>query len=60
MDTVERIQAGHLFAEVPRGLFLIRGENVVLLGEVVRTINLLLICPLLRVSEQIYLISLGS
>ena len=35
MDTLERIQAGRLFAEVPRGLFIIRGENVVLLGEIV-------------------------
>ncbi|CAD6576375.1 MAG: SM-like, degradation of cytoplasmic mRNAs and positively regulates transcription initiation [Cyphobasidiales sp. Tagirdzhanova-0007] len=34
MDTLERIQAGRLFAEVPRGLFIIRGENVVLLGEI--------------------------
>ena len=36
MDTVERLQAGNLYAEVPRGLYLIRGENVVLLGEIVR------------------------
>ena len=36
MDAVERLQAGNLYAEVPRGLFLIRGENVVLLGEIVR------------------------
>jgi U6 snRNA-associated Sm-like protein LSm1 len=35
MDTVERIQAGNVYADVPRGLFLIRGENVVLLGEIV-------------------------
>lgn len=35
-DAVERIHHGRLFAEVPRGLFLVRGENVVLLGEIVR------------------------
>jgi U6 snRNA-associated Sm-like protein LSm1 len=35
MDTVERLQSSNLWAEVPRGLFLIRGENVVLLGEIV-------------------------
>ncbi|KAK9896100.1 Sm-like ribonucleoprotein [Cystobasidium minutum MCA 4210] len=34
MDTVERLQSSKLWAEVPRGLFLIRGENVVLLGEI--------------------------
>lgn len=33
-DTVERIYFRDLFAETWRGLFLIRGENVVLLGEV--------------------------
>ncbi|KAK0506131.1 Sm-like ribonucleoprotein [Armillaria luteobubalina] len=33
-DTVERIYHGNAFAEFPRGLFLIRGENVVLLGEI--------------------------
>lgn len=34
-DTVERIYHQNVFAEVWRGLFLIRGENVVLLGEIV-------------------------
>jgi hypothetical protein len=34
-DTVERIYAGNLYADVPRGVFLVRGENVLLLGEVV-------------------------
>lgn len=32
---IERIYHGLLYAEIPRGLYLIRGENVVLLGEVV-------------------------
>lgn len=35
-DTVERIYHGNAFAENWHGLFLIRGENVVLLGEIVR------------------------
>jgi U6 snRNA-associated Sm-like protein LSm1 len=35
-DTVERIYHGNAYAENWHGLFLIRGENVVLLGEVVR------------------------
>lgn len=32
---MERIYHGLLWAQIPRGLFLVRGENVVLLGEVV-------------------------
>lgn len=36
-DTVERIYHEDVFAEMKRGLYLIRGENVVLLGEVVST-----------------------
>jgi U6 snRNA-associated Sm-like protein LSm1 len=35
-DTVERIYHRDVFAENWRGLYLIRGENVVLLGEIVR------------------------
>jgi hypothetical protein len=34
-DTVERIYHGSAFAENWHGLYLIRGENVVLLGEIV-------------------------
>ncbi|KAH8835772.1 hypothetical protein DL96DRAFT_86585 [Flagelloscypha sp. PMI_526] len=33
-DTVERIYHGNAFAENWHGLFLIRGENVVLMGEI--------------------------
>ncbi|EAW14042.1 U6 snRNA-associated Sm-like protein LSm1 [Aspergillus clavatus NRRL 1] len=33
-DTIERIYAGGLYAEIPRGIFLVRGENVLLLGEI--------------------------
>lgn len=33
-DTIERVYAGKLYADVPRGIFLVRGENVLLLGEV--------------------------
>jgi U6 snRNA-associated Sm-like protein LSm1 len=32
---VERILVGEKFVDIPKGLFLIRGENVVMLGEVV-------------------------
>ncbi|KAJ5232438.1 hypothetical protein N7468_005394 [Penicillium chermesinum] len=33
-DTIERIYAGNLYAEISRGIFIVRGENVLLLGEV--------------------------
>ncbi|GAB7352829.1 hypothetical protein MBLNU459_g3440t1 [Dothideomycetes sp. NU459] len=33
-DTVERLFAQNLYADVSRGLFLVRGENVLLLGEI--------------------------
>jgi U6 snRNA-associated Sm-like protein LSm1 len=33
-DTIERVYYGNAFAENRHGLFLIRGENVVLLGEI--------------------------
>jgi U6 snRNA-associated Sm-like protein LSm1 len=35
-DTIERIFVQNLFADIPRGVFLVRGENVLLLGEIVR------------------------
>ncbi|KAF9015208.1 hypothetical protein BDQ17DRAFT_1385990 [Cyathus striatus] len=38
-DTVERIYHGNAYAENWHGLFLIRGENVVLLGEIVCTLD---------------------
>lgn len=34
-DTIERMYAGNLYADIPRGIFLVRGENVLLLGEIV-------------------------
>jgi U6 snRNA-associated Sm-like protein LSm1 len=35
-DTIERIILSHSYSECHHGLFVIRGENVVLLGEVVK------------------------
>ncbi|ELT87602.1 hypothetical protein CAPTEDRAFT_179858 [Capitella teleta] len=32
--TIERIHVGKKFGTIPHGIFLIRGENVVLLGEI--------------------------
>ncbi|MCJ1227199.1 SM-like, degradation of cytoplasmic mRNAs and positively regulates transcription initiation [Toensbergia leucococca] len=33
-DTIERLFAQTLYADIPRGIFLVRGENVLLLGEI--------------------------
>ena len=33
--TIERIHVGKKYGDIPRGIFVVRGENVVLLGEVV-------------------------
>lgn len=33
-DTIERIHVGQQYGDIPRGVFLVRGENVVLLGEI--------------------------
>jgi U6 snRNA-associated Sm-like protein LSm1 len=34
-DTIERLFVQNLYADIERGLFLVRGENVSLLGEIV-------------------------
>uniref|UniRef100_A0A673T3W7 U6 snRNA-associated Sm-like protein LSm1 n=1 Tax=Suricata suricatta TaxID=37032 RepID=A0A673T3W7_SURSU len=36
-QTVERIHVGKKYGDIPRGIFVVRGENVVLLGEIVTT-----------------------
>ena len=33
-DTVERLFVQNLYTDIDRGLFLVRGENVLLLGEI--------------------------
>ncbi|EDV22959.1 U6 snRNA-associated Sm-like protein LSm1 [Trichoplax sp. H2] len=32
-DTIERIHVGKQYGDIPRGLFVIRGDNVAILGE---------------------------
>ena len=34
-DTIERVYVGDKYGDIVRGIYLIRGENVVLLGEIV-------------------------
>ena len=36
-DTVERIYTRDVYADIRRGIYLVRGENVLMLGEIVRT-----------------------
>ncbi|KAJ7376979.1 SM-like, degradation of cytoplasmic mRNAs and positively regulates transcription initiation [Desmophyllum pertusum] len=33
-DTIERIHVGGKYGDIPRGIFLVRGENMVLVGEI--------------------------
>lgn len=33
-QTIERIHVGRQYGDIPRGIFVIRGDNVVLLGEI--------------------------
>ncbi|KAI9793022.1 MAG: SM-like, degradation of cytoplasmic mRNAs and positively regulates transcription initiation [Piccolia ochrophora] len=33
-DTIERVFVQKLYADIPRGLYIVRGENVLLLGEI--------------------------
>ncbi|MCJ1309113.1 SM-like, degradation of cytoplasmic mRNAs and positively regulates transcription initiation [Agyrium rufum] len=33
-DTIERIFVKDIYADIPRGIFLVRGENVLMLGEI--------------------------
>ena len=39
-DTIERIFAQNKYADIQRGVFLVRGENVLMLGEIVRSLRL--------------------
>lgn len=38
-QTIERIHVGKEYGDIPRGVFIVRGENVVLLGEIVSSVK---------------------
>lgn len=38
-DTIERIHVGEKYGDIPRGIFLVRGENMVLMGEIVSNVE---------------------
>lgn len=38
-STVERIVVKDLFADLPLGLYIVRGENVLLMAEIVRCVR---------------------
>lgn len=53
-QTVERIHVGKKYGDIPRGIFVVRGENVVLLGEIVsRRLALPALSPQLRVRVSV-------
>eukprot|EP00127_Corallochytrium_limacisporum_P001892 Clim_evm47s88 gene=Clim_evmTU47s88 len=33
-ETIERVYAGNVYGDMPRGIFLIRGESIVMMGEI--------------------------
>ena len=35
-ETVERIYTKDVYADIQRGIYIVRGENVLLLGEIVK------------------------
>jgi len=43
-STIERIHVGQEYGDIPRGIFIVRGENVVLLGEIVSVLCVENIC----------------
>lgn len=47
-QTIERIHVGNEYGDIPRGVFIVRGENVVLLGEIVSLATLYIFSPLLN------------
>lgn len=50
--TVERIVVDNNYADIPRGIFVVRGENVMLLGELDMSREQQLSSLLTRVTEQ--------
>lgn len=50
--TIERIHVGKEYGDIPRGIFIVRGENVVLLGEIV--------CIMVTTVKEIYIIFIKS
>ena len=51
--TIERIHVGKKYGDIPRGIFVVRGENVVLLGEIVSWISLSSFLLLLDIYLQV-------
>ena len=53
-DTIERIHVGNEYGDIQRGIFLVRGENIVLLGEIVSRPQTCLILYLLNDLQRLY------
>lgn len=52
--SIERIIVGDLFCDLPLGLYVIRGENVVLIGELVSCLYIYSSCCDDRVSHRVH------
>lgn len=59
-NTVERLIAENCYADVPVGIFVIRGENVMLLGEVDEEKELKLGASMKQVSEREIRVALAA
>lgn len=51
-DTIERFFVDNLYADIERGLFLVRGENVLLLGEIVRLACIFYLIPAKKLTQH--------
>ena len=38
-NTIERIYVGKKYGDMPRGIFLVRGDNTLLIGEIVSDVD---------------------
>jgi U6 snRNA-associated Sm-like protein LSm1 len=50
--TIERIHVGKEFGDIERGVFIVRGENVVLLGEIVSDLSFFVNHRILRKKQD--------
>lgn len=51
-DTIERIFVDEVYADIKRGIFLVRGENVLLLGEIVRQTSTSIRCAISELGKS--------
>lgn len=52
-STVERLYCSTMYCDIPRGVFIVRGENVLLLGEIVRPLYRPTSSPRIHANSQL-------